>query len=131
MRALQMMHTIDPKVEIMSRVKDHLPGVKVLGADLLMAIYVRPEKTASGIYVADVTRKEDIYQGKVGLVLALGPLAFVEDETHKFGGVVPKVGDWIAVRVGDTFQLSLGQQACRLVQDVNVRAILDAPDTLL
>ena len=133
-RALQMVHEVDPKREIMDRVAPYLDNVQVLAAEVLLAIYVRPEKTAGGIYLSGGkghTRHEDVYQGKVGLVLKVGPIAFSEDSTHRFGGVVPQVGDWVALRVGDSFQLAVGDQPCRIAEDINFKLILKDPDAVI
>lgn len=126
--ALEMVHDIDPKQEIMDDVAPFLNDIEPLAAQVLIGIYVRPKKTSGGIYIPDNTQGEDIYQGKVGLVLKLGPLAFSEDESHKWGGRTPQVGDWVLFRVGDTFPFSLGKRHCRAVEDVNFKFILHKPD---
>jgi co-chaperonin GroES (HSP10) len=94
-------------------------------------VYERPDRTKGGVLLADRTREEDLYQGKVGLVVKLGNLAFVEDESHVWGERKPKEGDWVCYRVGDTFPFIVGKRTCRFVQDVNVRAILHRPDIVL
>lgn len=127
-QALTMLHARDPKETLFEEVGGAINDVELLGSTLLVAIYVRPTKTASGIYLTEKTTDEDLYQGKVGLVLRLGPIAFKEDETHRFGGVVPKVGDWVLLNVGETWPFSLGKTRCRIVEDVSVKAILARPD---
>jgi hypothetical protein len=63
------------------------------GWHVLVLQYIRPEKVGS-IFLADQTRKEDEYQGRVGLVLALGPDAYAD--TVKFpNGPWCQVGDWV------------------------------------
>jgi co-chaperonin GroES (HSP10) len=130
-QAIQMARDADPKAEILSEVGPFLPNVVVLGARLLVAVYVRAERTAGGILLPGQTRGEDKYQGKVGLVLAAGSLAFQSDETHRFGGVTPQMGDWVVFSVGDTFAFELGKQRCRAVEDVDVHMILSRPDIIL
>lgn len=134
MQALQMVHEIDPADEISAEVKHFVSDVEPLGAQILVAVYMRPEKTKGGIIVPDSTsgtRTEDRYQGKVGLVLKIGPLAFSEDDKHHWGDRVPKAGDWILYRVGDTFPFILGKRTCRFVEDVDVKAIVKRPDIVL
>ncbi|MDE2467166.1 MAG: hypothetical protein KGL35_00040, partial [Bradyrhizobium sp.] len=97
MQALKMVHAVDPADEIRSEVGKLVDDIEVLGAQVLVAAYIRPERTAGGILLPDVpnsTRAEDEYQGKVGLVLKCGPLAFVEDDKHHWGSRIPKAGDW-------------------------------------
>lgn len=127
--ALAMVHAKDPKLEIQEEVNPHLTNIQVLGSRVLVAVYVRPEKSGS-LFLPDKTRDEDRYQGKVGLVLALGPIAFQDDATHRFGAVIPKPGDWIVYSVGDTFGMELGKRRVRSVEDVDVHLIIEKPDAI-
>jgi len=130
-QALEVVHERDPRGEIMEAVGPYLGDIEPLGASVMVVVYERPDRTKGGILLADSTREEDLYQGKVGLVVKLGNLAFVEDEQHVWGAVRPKLGDWVCYRVGDTFPFIVGKRTCRFVQDVNVRAILHRPDIVL
>lgn len=129
--AISMVHEVDPKTTILRDVEKLLPAVEMLGARVLVAVYVRPNITAGGIHLADSTVGEDRYQGKVGLVLKMGPIAFEDDPTHRFGTKKPAVGDWIVFSVGDTFGLELGKRRCRSVEDVDVHMIIPVPDMIL
>jgi co-chaperonin GroES (HSP10) len=129
--AIQMVHARDPREELWLDVEPYLADITVLGARVLVAVYVRPEQTKSGILLPAQTRHEDVYQGKVGLVLKCGPLAFQDDATHRFGNQVPTVGDWVVFSVGDTFGMELGKRRCRTVEDVDVHLIINRPDILL
>ena len=129
--AVQMKHTVDPKKEIWDDVKPYLDDVEPIGTEVLLAVYLRPERTAGGIIVdlGDKGMKaEDRYQGKVGLVLKMGPVAFTEDDRHHWGGRIPQVGDWLAVSVGDTWSCELGNRRCRIVEDIHCKLILQRPD---
>lgn len=128
-QALRVKHDTDPRDEIMVRCKPYLDGLTLMGSRIIVAIYQRPEKTQSGIILPGQVQKEDVYQGKVGLILKMGPMAFTEDDTHKWP-VAPKIGDWVAFRVGDTWQLTMDKQPCRMIEDVDVRMIVTEPDVL-
>ncbi len=133
-KAILMVHDVDPRKALQDAMGRFADEMTVLGAQLLVAVYKRPDRTAGGVILAESTRKEDEYQGKVGLVLKIGPLAFQEDATHQFGDVIPKVGDWVMFNVGDTFGLHLGDSRdnkARIIEDVNVKAILKRPDIVL
>src|SRR6185437_9261531 len=93
--------TKDPREEIREELKDVLHKVEPLGAQVLVAVFERPEKTAGGLILTEKTRKEDGYQGKVGLVLKAGPIAFDEDDQHRFGDRIPQEDDWVLFSVGD------------------------------
>lgn len=130
MKALQVDHVGDPRTQIWDKCSGLLQDIEILGGRVLLGIYERPEKTKGGIILTDRTKGEDIYQGKVGLILKTGPLAFVDDDDHHWGGVVPAVGDWIAIRVGDSWQCIIGDQQCRMIDDIDARMILTTPDVV-
>lgn len=130
-QALEVVHARDPRDEILEAVGPYLGDIEPLGASVMVVVYERPDRTKGGILLADATREEDLYQGKVGLVVKLGTLAFVEDESHHWGARKPEAGDWVCYRVGDTFPFIVGKRTCRFVEDVNVRAILNRPDIVL
>jgi len=98
--------------------------------EVLVAIYVRPEKTASGLYLTDKARDEDVYQGKAAFVLKKGPTAFVDAPENGvyFHGQDVKPGDVIVYRVSDGFPLGIGGYHCRLIEDVAIRMTLAAAD---
>jgi len=64
------------------------------GYRIMVAQYVRPEKTKGGIILTDTTRKEDVYQGNVGLVLRLGNDAYRDVERYPNGPWCSE-GDWV------------------------------------
>ena len=129
-RALQMVHDRDPKDVLLEQAGPFAEKLTPIGARVLVATYIRPRKLASGLELPDKYIQEDEYQGKVGLVIKMGALAFTEDEGHQWGNVVPKVGDWVLMNIGDTKRLSVGKNTCRFIEDVNVQAILTDPDAV-
>jgi co-chaperonin GroES (HSP10) len=128
--AMKMTHAGDPRAELLSSVGD-ISGIKIFNNWILVAVYKRPEKTLGGIILTDNTRKEDEYQGKVGLVLKKGPLAFVDDDKASFNGQDVELGEWIAFRVSDGWSLEVNGVICRMLQDVQIRLGLPSPDVIL
>lgn len=124
-------HDTDAKQELLAKVGFVADLVDIPSSKILVAIYYRPEKTAGGI-IDPTVKAGDAYQGKVGLILKMGPLAFQDDATHSWGDVRPQVGDWVQYRVGDTapFRLGRNEQSLHLryVEDVNILAIWKRPD---
>src|SRR5262245_48416119 len=79
---------------------------------VLVATYVPPAKVFKGpqgedvvFHTSDRALEEERFQGKVGLVLKVGPLAFKDDTVAKFGGVTVKPGDWVVFRPSDGYEL--------------------------
>lgn len=109
-----------------------LDGIKVMQNMVLVATYIRPEKTRGGLLLPESAIEEDIWQGKVGLVLKLGPVAFESDNSDfdRFAGISPKLHDWCVYRVGDAWDITLRGVHCRLVADHNVRLVIDDPEEI-
>jgi co-chaperonin GroES (HSP10) len=135
-----MLHEIDPRITTRARIGD-IGHISVLHNQVLVATYLRPDKTVGGIILPGSAKKEDEYQGKVGLVIAKGPLAFVDDDRTQFGGQDINVGDWVAYRMSDGWQLTLkgratadnpkGEHHCRMLHDVDIKLVVSHPDDLL
>lgn len=126
-KALEMVHERDPRLDLQEAVKQYLGGIEIIGSEVLVAVYKRPEKTKANLYLPQSVRDEDRFQGVAALVLKLGRLAFVEDDRRKFP-IQPKVGDWIMHRASEGLSVHIGPVQCRLVEDVHVRMIIDRPD---
>ena len=124
-------HGEDPRDALWKKVGFVADHIKVPSSKILVAIYYRPETTTGGI-IDPTVKAGDSFQGKIGLVIKLGPLAFQDDDTHTWGDVRAKQKDWVQFRVGDTAPWRLGRNEqsphFRFVEDVNVLAIWDRPD---
>lgn len=129
MRAVAMMHVADPADEIRSKVGS-LEGVKVLGNYVLIGIYVRPEKTKGGIILTDKTKDEDRWQGKVGLVLKVGPMVGDEKSREWSGNEPIREGEWVVIRPSDGWQHTLNECDCRMVRDTDIKMRVASPDVI-
>jgi len=120
----------DPKKAILDAVGD-LSGVEIFGDMVLLGIYIRPEKTRGGILRPQANVAEDVWQGKVGLVLKWGPDAFVDPESGILYDQVADVGEWCVFKVGDAWNVTIKGLACRLVRDSNIKMKLKDPEAVL
>jgi hypothetical protein len=149
---VRIVHDVNPAVEIREEVGAFCDGLTMLGADVFIVMYERVKattgserRTAGGIIVIDKdggTGSEDKFQGKVGLVMKMGPIAFQEDPDHQWGGVTPRVGDWVIINVSQTFSFDIpvygkyqdrslspqGARRGRTVQDIYIKGIV-SPET--
>lgn len=119
----------DPKRAIIDAVGD-LSGIDILFNHILIGIYFRPEKTAGGIIRPTENIREDQFQGKCGLVLKKGPMAFKDDDVNRFYGQNVEVGDWIVFRVSDGWSLTVNETPCRMLEDANIRMKLVNPSMI-
>lgn len=136
MPARSMAHEADPRDITWEEVGD-LSGIELTGTQILCAIYKRPEKTKSGIFLTDSNRAEDVYQGKVGMVVKLGPLAFDDTGDGRFGALGKEagaghveLGDWLFYKASDGFSVSVNGRECRILNDEDVRGRIQAPDQI-
>jgi len=125
--------------EILDKLGD-LSHVEIANNEVLLAIYIRSNRSPSGIYLTDKTVKEDEYQGKVGLVVKIGPACRFQRtnaETGVIYGLDIKLHDWVVVRPSDTWALDLASDPtelnrekfvkCRLAYDDMIRARVPSP----
>src|SRR4051812_25823312 len=117
---MKMSHETDAAKSLRESVGD-IDHIDVLHNCVLVATYIRPVKTAGGIMLPDQVLKEDEYQGKVGLVLKKGPLAFEDDAINKFGGSDVSEDEWVAYRMSDGWQLKVNGVHCRVLEDVHIK----------
>jgi co-chaperonin GroES (HSP10) len=122
----EMAFDINPREEIAAAL-GNIEGVEIFANQVLAAIYIRPEKTKSGIFLTQQTLGEDRYQGKVGLIVKQGPQAFVNDANWTFANNIG-VGDWIIMRPTDGWAITVNGVLCRVLSDTSVRGRISSPD---
>jgi len=127
MPAMQMDHAKDPKETLLKEIGD-ISKMEVFNNQLLVAVYIRPQKTKSGIYLTDKTTEEDRFQSKVGLVLKKGPSAFDDSTGEWFSGMEIEENDWIVFRPSDGWSITVNNVLCRMIDDVNIKGRVDHPD---
>ena len=114
-----MDHAVDPKQKLLEDIGD-ISSVEIFNNQILVAVYVRPQKTKSGIYLSDQSREEDKIQGKVGLV--------VKKANEWFKDVSVEVNDWVVFRPSDGWSITVNNVLCRMIDDTAIRGKVDAPD---
>jgi hypothetical protein len=122
-----MQHEVDPAKVILDEIGD-TSKVEVFNNQLLVAVYIRPEKTRSGLLLPGQTRDEDKFQSKVGLVLKKGPSAFQDTSGEWFQDIDIDVNEWIIMRSSDGWSITVNGVLCRMIDDMNVRGRVDHPD---
>jgi hypothetical protein len=124
---MQMHHEIDPAEKILAEIGD-LSTVKLFNNEILVGIYLRPERTKSGLFMTDENRSEDRHQSKVGLLLKAGPKAFEPNAEGWFEGEEFNLNDWLVFRPSDGWQITIHGVLCRVLKDVQVKMRVQAPD---
>jgi co-chaperonin GroES (HSP10) len=126
---IAMLHEADPKEMLLKELGD-ISKVELLNTQVLVAVYIRPEKTKGGIIMAAKARDEDRHQSKVGLILKTGPSAFVDEDGKWFSDLDLKAGDWIVFRPSDGWNITVNGILCRMFDDTAIRARIPHPDSV-
>lgn len=120
----------DPKMAIINEIgQDVINAYDVMEDDVLIGTYIRPERTKGGIILTDRMKEEDRFQGKVGLVLKMGPSAFKYDRSGQFPfeGNRPEIHAWAVYRASDAWEVAIKGVSCRLVRSALIRGFVDDP----
>lgn len=135
LREIAQAASFDPKKALLDAAGD-LSDYDVFHNLVLVATYVAPEKIGS-IIMPDRSIAEGRFQGKVGLVLKVGPLAFVDDNIAKFGGVTLKAGEWVIYRPSDGIEHFIHDRRtvndglpCRLIEDSLIKGRVVVPSMI-
>jgi len=122
-----MHHEVDPVQKILADIGD-LSTVRLFNNEVLVGIYLRPEKTKSGFFLTDQHRDEDRHQSKVGLLLKAGPKAFEPNAEGWFDGETFNLNDWLVFRPSDGWQITVHGVLCRVLKDVQIKMCVTNPD---
>ena len=124
---MKMEHKDAPEDVILDQIGD-ISDYELFHNRILVGVYQRPKKTAGGIHLPDQVTKEDHFQGKVGLVLKVGPGAFKDDALNKFHGATVKPGDWVVFKTSDGWPAKINGSLVRHLEDAHIVARVPAPD---
>jgi len=128
MPQMMMKHEEDPADTLLKSIGD-LSGVELFNNQVLVAIYMRPEKTSSGLYLPEKNRDEDRYQSKIGLLIKKGDQAFVDPEKEWFSGADFSIGrDWLLFRPSDGWSVTINKMPCRIFDDISIKGRVLHPD---
>ncbi len=142
------------KAKFMADLLPMVEKIDIQSNRVLVAQYITSNVTAGGIIRPHSNQQEDRWQGKIGLVLKCGPLAFQYDEVMEyineegastdpveawreavehFG--LPAIGDWVQFRTSETHEVGIvvapGVAApCRYINDNSIIAKIADPTVI-
>ena len=125
---MMMAHEDDPKEKLRAALGD-ISEIELFHNQVLLAVYLRPQRTKSGLYLTDAHTDEDRYQSKVGLLVAKGPQAFEQDGSW-FTGLDFKEDDWLVFRPSDGWSITVNGVLCRIFDDINIKGRVPQPDAV-
>jgi co-chaperonin GroES (HSP10) len=127
MPPMMMDHEVDPKKKLLEELGD-ISSVELFNNQILVATYIRPQKTKSGIYLTDKTTEEDKFQSKVGMLVKTGPSAFEPNDEGWFQGEEFKLHEWLVFRPSDGWSITVHGVLCRILSDTQVKGRVQNPD---
>ena len=133
---VNVVHKEDPKEALLRKIGP-IPEGLVQFSRILVAIYQPPivEKSSGGVLFAQSIQEEDrlesIWQGKCGLIVAMGENAYVDDEATKFNGTKNAVGDWVWFRPSDGQGCDVNEVFCRVFTERDIIGKLPHPDMVV
>jgi co-chaperonin GroES (HSP10) len=123
-----MSHEEDPKLKLLDQLGD-ISDIELFHNQVLLAVYLRPEKTKSGLILTADHLDEDRYQSKVGLLVKQGPLAF-EQDGNWFTGLTFQEHDWLIFRPSDGWSITVNGVLCRIFDDISIKGRAPHPDSV-
>ena len=130
---IDVVHEVDPKQALLDRIGT-IPERIVQHNKILVAIYQPPmiEKVGSVFItetLSDEDKLENLWQGKVGLVVAMGQRAYVDDDATKFYGEKVSVGDWVWFQPSNGQGCDVNEVFCRKFDvEGNINGVIPHPD---
>lgn len=119
----------DQKAMLLAMLGD-MSGQQPLGNRVLVATYVTPQVSKGGILFIDKRKDASRFEGKVGLVIAVGAAAFRYDGAFPWEGPRPAVGDWIWYRASDAPERWIKDVSCRTIEDNLIEGITADPSVI-
>jgi len=122
----------DPRAFLLNRCALWMESVQVFHNWIITATYYLPNYDVIGgtsvkLWRPETTQDEALWQGKVGLVVGKGPLAFKDDDRNKFHGQNVEIGQWIMWDIHDARQTTVNRVHCRWIPDVRILGTVDDP----
>jgi hypothetical protein len=121
----------DPRLFLLARCQFWADNVKWFGNNVIAATYYLPAfeilQGGQKFFRSQTSQDEALWQGKVGLVLGKGPLAFVDDERNQFKGQNVEIGEWIMWDIHDARQTTVNRVHCRWIPDVRILGTVTDP----
>jgi hypothetical protein len=121
----------DPRGFLLDRCALWMNEMVVYHNWIITATYYLPgsldvPNTDRKILLPEKTHDEALWQGKVGLVVGKGRLAFKDNDYIKFDGQNVEIGDWVMYDILEGRQFTIERVHCRRLKDTQI--VMTIPD---
>lgn len=132
MAVIQMRGAATADRDLLKAIGD-ISDIEVLNDRILIAIYRHEGVTKGGIHTTVMTEDESDYQGKVGLVLKVGPLVNAPGKDEARGAKIT-TGDWVVVSPSSGLSMHAGQHGSsrmlRMLIEKDIHMRVKRPDAI-
>lgn len=120
----------DPRKIVLDTILPLVKGLDIYRNEVLLVTAPNRTKSKGGILYVPKTQQEQRFQGKIGLIVGLGEIAFKDEELWPNEETRPVIGTWVFFRNADTNECSIGGYSCRFILDDKIRGRCPACDTV-
>ncbi len=118
------------KAMIFAMLDEALAQMQLLGNRVFLATYITPQISRGGILMPEKRIDASRFEGKAGLVLAIGATAFKYDGAWPWESPKPAVGDWVWYRSSDAPECGFNEVYCREIEDNLIKGIIKDPSKI-
>lgn len=120
----------DPRHFLLDRWELLKDGIEVFHNWVIVLTYYMPDyldvQGGGKIILPEKVHDEALWQGKVGLVVAKGPLAFKDDNIVQFHGQNVEIGEWVMYDIMEGRQFTIDRMHARRLKDTQI--VMRVPD---
>ena len=120
----------DPKQVVLDAILPLIEGLDIYRNEVLVVTAPNRNVSKGGIIIPEKYKKEQRFQGKIGLIVAMGEIAFKDDDLWPDHHRRPKVGTWVFYRTADTSECAIGGYSCWFIDDNKIRGRCPSCDTI-
>ena len=111
----------DPKQVVLDAILPLVKDLDIYRNEVLVVTAPNKAQSTGGIILPEQYKKEQRFQGKIGLVVALGEIAFNDKDLWPNEDTRPTVGTWVFYRTADSNECAIGGYSCRFIDDNKIR----------
>ncbi len=120
----------DPKKAVFDKILPLIGDLHLFRNEVLVVTAPNRTHSKGGLIIPEQYKREQRFQGKIGLVVAKGEIAFKDNDLWPNEDTRPDIGTWVFFRPADSNECAIGGYSCRFIRDDLVRGRCANPDSI-
>ena len=120
----------DPKQVVLDIINPLIQDLHLFRNEVLVVTAPNRTHSKGGLIIPEQYKKEQRFQGKIGLIVGKGEIAFNDENLWPNEDTRPVVGSWVFFRTADSSECAIGGYSCRFIRDDLIRGRCSSPDSL-